>query len=97
MTSETAAPNGSGSVPATEAELHADIARLRVELGGTVDELSGRLDVRKQAEAKIAEGRERLMEKAPAIGAAVGIGVLAIGALIALRVGLKRRKKKRSS
>jgi hypothetical protein len=97
MTSETAAPKVTGPVPESEAELHADIARLRVELGGTVDELAGRLDVRKQAEAKMAEGRERLMEMAPTIGAAVGIGVLAIGALIALRVGMKRRKNKRSS
>ncbi|WP_163513631.1 DUF3618 domain-containing protein [Fodinicola acaciae] len=95
-TGSTAAPQVTGPVPPTEAELHADIARLRVELGGTVDQLAGRLDVRKQAEAKLAESRERLMEKAPVIGAAIGVGVLAIGALIVLRAGMKRRKKRSS-
>ncbi|GAA1705087.1 DUF3618 domain-containing protein [Fodinicola feengrottensis] len=77
-------------VELTEAELHADIARLRVELGGTVDQLAGRLDVRKQAEEKIAQGRAALIQKAPVIGAAIGIGLLAIGVLVVLR----GRKKK---
>ena len=99
MTAEQVRPAATSSGSAetkqptpSEAQLHADIARLRVELGDTVDQLSGRLDFRNQAEDKIAEGRARLMEKAPVIGAAIGIGVLAIGVLFVLR----GRKKKRS-
>jgi hypothetical protein len=91
MTAEQVRPAATVSEPEpTQAQLHADIARLRVELGGTVDQLAGRLDVRKQAEEKIAEGRAKLIEKAPVIGAAIGIGLLAIGVLVVLR----GRKKK---
>ncbi len=64
---------------------------MRVALGGTVDELADRLNVRKQAEEKIAQGRALLIQKMPVIGASMGIGLLAIGALVVLRGGKKKK------
>ncbi|WP_430868676.1 DUF3618 domain-containing protein [Demequina aurantiaca] len=44
------------------AEIEADIARHRAELGQTVDELSARFDVKKQAKAQVENARQAVQD-----------------------------------
>lgn len=68
----------------------------RNALGATVDELSERLDVRKQAKAKARDVQQRAnrtwQERQPAVlGAAAGAVLL--GALLAVAAGIRRRRR----
>jgi Protein of unknown function (DUF3618) len=76
--------------------IQADIEQTRHELGQTVEALPARLDVKKRTEEKVAETRERVIDKADAlrhtatdnrkrsvpVAAIVLIGALAVGILI---------------
>lgn len=52
---------------ASTEEIEADIARTRERLGHTVDELSGKLDVKSQARARIRAAKARATERATAV------------------------------
>ncbi|MBW8172533.1 DUF3618 domain-containing protein [Ornithinimicrobium sp. Arc0846-15] len=83
-------------------QIEADIARHRQELSHTVDELTDRLDVKKQAQQKFASVQARATDRAetakiraqnaePRELAAMAAPVLATVAAIALAIGLVRR------
>jgi len=76
--------------------LKADIEETRSELGATVDELSDRLNVRKQAKAKAHDVQQSVSERpGPALGAA-GVAVIAAVAVVVGLVARKRQKNKRN-
>lgn len=104
-------PAGPDGAPDTESErIVADIEATRAELGETVDELAGKLDVRAQARDQVADARERVSQQVTnlreaatddrgnpttaAKGVAGGVAV-AIGGLVTLRVLRRRRRRQR--
>lgn len=83
-------------------QIEADIARHRQELSRTVDELTERLDMKKQAQQKVATvkaeatdrvqiAKARLQNAEPAELAAMAAPVLGAVAAITLTIGLIRR------
>lgn len=87
----TTAP-ADGDVTAIQNQIEGD----RAALGATVDELSDRLDMRKQAKAKAREVQQRAgttwRERKPAVlGTAAGAAM--IGVLLALAAGVRRRRR----
>jgi hypothetical protein len=74
------------------AEIEADLKRSREELTRTVDELSGRLDPRRQAQAAAEQGRQFVENVRSGDPAAVRIagGVAAVVAAV-VGVGILRR------
>lgn len=102
----------SGPEERTPEELREDLGELRAELGETVEELANRVDVPARVRAKrdettervqqqVAQAREVLKEKAPAVDNAlqdrrtlVGIAAVLLSLLVFSR--LRRRKQRRS-
>jgi hypothetical protein len=77
--------------------LREQIEQTRAELGETVEALAAKTDVKAQAKAKLAEGKEQLRQVTPARLARAPMA--AVGALSAVVFAwlLRRRAKKRAS
>jgi uncharacterized protein YjbJ (UPF0337 family) len=81
-----------GSAPSTPAEIQADIDRQREQLAQTVDALGHKLDVKSQAQAKVAQVKDRATtdtgKPRPEVVAA---GVVSVAAVVALIWWRRRR------
>lgn len=98
----TAAHGSGGEASKDPQQIEADIARHRAELGHTVDELTERLDVKKQTQRKVASIKSEATERVEAVTArarnaepeevaALVAPVLGVIGGVALMVGLVRR------
>jgi Protein of unknown function (DUF3618) len=88
---ETTQPAPESAPPADPETLRREIERTRLELGGTVEALSQKADVKSQVKEKVDEGKVQLRERQEAVrrdvaerpapfaaGAAVAVGVLVL-------------------
>lgn len=73
----------------TPEEIQADIERQREELAGTVDQLTAKLDVKSQAQARVAEVKDRATTEdgkpRPEVLAGAAGALVLVGLLIWLR------------
>lgn len=72
MTSSTGSDTPPPGKDADAAEIQADIERTRADLGSTVEALSGKLDVKAQAQHKVQDVSHRAAEQAKAVQARGG-------------------------
>ena len=94
-------PSTSKDEEPSVAELQADIEQTREQLGGTVDALAAKLDVKSRAKDKISATKERLKDRAVAPGHRQRLTLLETGdaslalalvGLLAAAVVLRRRR-----
>ena len=71
-------PGDPGARPQTPAEIEAEIEVKREQLAGTIDALSAKLDVKSQAQSKVAEVKADVRQRANPDVVAAGAAVLAM-------------------
>ncbi len=84
MSHQVGAGAGASKVPQTPEEIEAEIEQKREQLAGTIDALSAKLDVKSQAQAKVAGVKADVKDRAnPDVVAAVAAVVaMAVTALL---------------
>lgn len=83
---DTGTSSRNGEAPATRAEIEADIAATREQLGQTVDALSQRLDIKSRTKAKASDTKQRAIAQVRShqtlVAGAGALGLVLVGLLV---------------